>query len=73
MLLTFELLRLFVKILTADDKYSLGNIWNLQELYQMQLSKKTKSILSFCFLIPVSRKDLKNISVSDFLTLRILC
>ena len=38
----FELLRLFVKTLTAGDKYSLGNIWNMQDLIQMQLSKKVK-------------------------------
>ena len=39
----FELLRLFVKTLTAGDKYSLGNIWNMQDLIQMQLSKKVKT------------------------------
>ena len=42
MLLVFELLQFFVKTLTADDNYSLCNIWNLEELYQMQLSKKQK-------------------------------
>ena len=42
LLLIFELLRVFVKILTADHKYSLCYIWNLQVLSQMQLSKKVK-------------------------------
>ena len=30
----FELLRLFVKTMNADYKYSLYNPWNLQELIQ---------------------------------------
>ena len=42
LLLIFELLRVFVKILTADHKYSLCYIWNLNVLSQMQLSKKVK-------------------------------
>ena len=42
LLLIFELLRHFFKTLFPDDKYSLCNIWNLQELYQMQLSKTLK-------------------------------
>ena len=45
LLLIFELLRVFVKILTADHKYSLCYIWNLQVLSQMQLSKKLKNFL----------------------------
>ena len=31
MLVIFEPLRLFVKTLTADDKYSVCNIWNLSQ------------------------------------------
>ena len=41
-----ELLRLFVKTLTANDKYSLCNIWNLQKLSQIQLPKKHKNTFS---------------------------
>ena len=41
----FGPLRLFVKTLTAGDNYSLCNIWNLQDLSQMHLSKKVKT---FC-------------------------
>ena len=33
--------------MTAGDKYSLGNIWNLQDLIQMQLSKEVKT---FCWV-----------------------
>ena len=29
--------------MTAGDKYSFGNIWNLEDLIQMQLSKKVKT------------------------------
>ena len=43
----FEVLWIFVKTLTAGDKYSLGNIWNLQDLIQMQLSKEVKT---FCWV-----------------------
>ena len=35
-----KMLGLFLKTLTADDKYSLLNRDNLTELFQMQLSKK---------------------------------
>ena len=35
-----KILRLFVKTLTADDKYSLPNGDNLTQPIQMQLSKK---------------------------------
>ena len=42
LLLIFELLRVFIKTLIADDKYSLCYIWNLQVLYQKQLFKKLK-------------------------------
>ena len=47
MLLIFEVLRLFLKTLTAAGKYSLCNIWTLQELIQLQLSKKQKKICQF--------------------------
>ena len=47
LLLIFELLRVFIKTLTADHKYSLCYIWNLQVLWQMQLSKKLKPFSQF--------------------------
>ena len=43
LLVIFELLRLFVKTLTGDDSYSVSHIWKLQDLIQMQLSKKVKT------------------------------
>ena len=45
--LIFVILWLFVKTLTPDDKYSLCNIWNLQELHQMLFCKKPKSCCQF--------------------------
>ena len=48
-LVIFELLRVFVKPLTPNDKYSLCIIWNLPELIQMLLSKK-KFLIFFTFL-----------------------
>ena len=53
----FNLLRVFLKTLTANDKYSLCNIWNLEDLIEIQLSKKAKlfsEIFAACF------KDISN-------------
>ena len=46
-LLIFELLGIFIETLTADHKYSVCYIWNLQLLYPMQLSKKLKTFSQF--------------------------
>ena len=50
-LLIFELLRLFVKTLTPDARYSPCNICHPQELYQMLLSKKLKTFRFFYQLL----------------------
>ena len=47
LLLIFELLRVFIETLTADHRYSLSYIWNLQVLHQMQLSKNLKTFSHF--------------------------
>ena len=44
-----KILGLFVNPLTAHDKYSLVNIANLLQLFQMQLSQKEKYLLDFFF------------------------
>ena len=49
LLVIWKILRLFVKIFTANDKYSLLNRDNLMQLIQMQLSQKSKSFLNFFF------------------------
>ena len=38
----YEILRLFVNALTADDKYSGSNMQNFPQQFQMPLSKKQK-------------------------------
>ena len=43
----YEILRLFVNVLTADNKYSGSNMQNLQQHFQTQLSKKKKTFSWF--------------------------
>ena len=43
----YEILRLFVNALTADDKYSGSNIQNLQQHFQTPLSQKQKTFSGF--------------------------
>ena len=43
LLVTCEILRLFVNTLTTDDKYSLLNRGNLMQHIQMHLSQKQKA------------------------------
>ena len=39
----YEILRLFVKALTADDKYSDSNMQNFRQQFQTPLSQKQKT------------------------------
>ena len=43
----YEILRLFVHALTADDKYSRSNMKNLPQQFQTLLSKKQKTSSGF--------------------------
>ena len=43
----YEILRLFVNALTADDKYSGSNMQNLRQQFQTQLSLKQKTFSGF--------------------------
>ena len=43
----YEILRLFVNALTADDKYSGSNMQNLQQQFQTLLSQKQKTFCGF--------------------------
>ena len=43
----YEILRLFVNALTADDKYSGSNMQNLQQQFQTLLSQKQKTFSGF--------------------------
>ena len=43
----YEILRLFVNALTADDKYSGSNMQNLPQQFQTPLSRKQKTFSGF--------------------------
>ena len=45
--LWYEILRLFVNALTADDKYSGNNMQNLRQIFQAPLSRKNKTFSGF--------------------------
>ena len=51
LLVRYEVLGLFVKIMTADDKYFHDNKDNLQQPIQMHLSENPKSFLSVFYSI----------------------
>ena len=44
---SYEILRLFVQALTADDKYSGSNMQNLLQQFQTPLSQKQKTFSGF--------------------------
>ena len=46
-LVWYEILRLFVHALTADDKYSGSNMQNFPQQYQTPLSQKQKTFSGF--------------------------
>ena len=46
-LVWYEILRLFVNVLTVDDKYSGSNMQNLRQQFQMPLSHKQKTFSGF--------------------------
>ena len=43
----YEILRLFVNVLTVDDKYSGSNMQNLRQQFQTPLSQKQKTFSAF--------------------------
>ena len=45
----YEILRLFVNALTADDKYSGSNMQNLRQQFQTPLSREKKTFSGFFF------------------------
>ena len=47
LLVTFEILGMFVKLMTVDDKYCLCNSENLPQPIQRQLSKKRETFSQF--------------------------
>ena len=53
LLMIFEILGLFINILTADKKSSVRNNKNLQQVNQLQQSKKEKLCLFFFFICQI--------------------
>ena len=45
----YDILRLFVNALTADDKYSVSNMHDLQQHFQTLLYQKQKTFLDFLY------------------------
>ena len=43
----YEILRLFVNALTADDKYSGNNMQNLPQIFETPFSRKNKTFSGF--------------------------
>ena len=64
----WEILRLFVNTLTADDKYSLLKRDKLTQAIQMQLSKKknTFSEIIFNFEQFLKKDDPQSLCISEF-------
>ena len=65
LLATWEILRLFVNTLTADDKYSLLNRDNLTQPIQMQLSQKQKTFSQFLSAFSTSRLNIEHFQKRD--------
>ena len=60
-----KILRLFVKILSAVDKYSLPNRDNLTDPIQMQWSQKQKAFSEFFFAFSKSKLNFEHFQKKD--------
>ena len=56
----YEILRLFVNALTADDKYCDSNMQNLRQQFQTPLSRKQKTFSGFFIAFLKCALNLKN-------------
>ena len=61
----YEILRLFVNALTADDKYSSTNMKNLPQQIQMPLSRKQKTFSWFFIAFLKCAWNLKHFQKKD--------
>ena len=61
----YEILRLFVIALTADDKYSGSNMQNLRPQFQTQLSRKQKTFSGFFIAFLKSAWNLEHFRKKD--------
>ena len=56
----YETLRLFVKVLTADDMYSDSNMLNLPQQFQAPLYQKQKTLSEFFIAFPKCEWNLEH-------------
>ena len=63
--MTWKVLRMFVNILTANDKYSLLNRDNLRQPIQMQLSHKQKTFSEFVSAFLKERLNFQHFQKKD--------
>ena len=61
----YEILRLFVNALTADDKYSGSNMQSLPQQFQTSLSQKKKDFFWFFIAILKCAKNLEHFQKED--------
>ena len=61
----YEILRLFVNALTADDKYSESNMQNFPQQFQTPLSQKQKILWGFLFAFPKCAWNLEHFQKKD--------
>ena len=61
----YEILRLFVNALTADDKYSGSYMQNLQQQFQTRLSQKQKTFSAFFIAFMKCAWNLENFLKKD--------
>ena len=61
----YEILRLFVNALTADDKYSGSNMQNLRPQFQTPLSRKQKTFSEIFIALLKCAWNLENFQKKD--------
>ena len=61
----YEIWRLFVNVLTVDDKYSGSNMQNLRQQFQMLLSQKQKTFSGFFIAFLKCAWNLENFQKKD--------
>ena len=61
----YEILRLFVNALTADDKYSGSTMQNLEQQFQTPLSQKQNTFSEFFIAFPKCAWNLEHFQTKD--------
>ena len=68
----YEILRLFVHALTADDKYYGSNMQNLPQQFQTPVSQKSKTFSWFFIVFPKCAWNLEHLQKKDEYASRII-